>query len=86
MSNGGGFQATFLEALCQNEVPVAVYLVNGIKLQGVIEAYDDMVVMLKGTAGQIIYKHAISTIVPAREVRFKVADEEVTRAEAEQPA
>lgn len=61
-------QEPFLEALRKEQVPVSVYLVNGIKLQGKIEAYDAFVVYLRNSFSQIVYKHAISTIVPMRKI------------------
>lgn len=60
--------APFLEALINEQVPVSIYLVNGIKLQGQIEAFDDEVIVLKNTVNQTVFKHAISTVVPARPV------------------
>jgi host factor-I protein len=51
-------------------------LVNGIKLQGQIESFDQFVVLLKNTVSQMVYKHAISTVVPARNVRLPAADAE----------
>jgi len=50
--------------------------VNGIKLQGQIESFDQFVVLLKNTVSQMVYKHAISTVVPARNVRLPAADDE----------
>ncbi len=73
MSKGQSLQDPFLNALRRERVPVAIYLVNGIKLQGQIESFDNFVVLLKNSVNQMIYKHAISTIVPARNVR--VVDE-----------
>lgn len=61
-------QEPFLEALQKEQVPVSVYLVNGIKLQGKIEAFDPYVVYLRNSFSQIVYKHAISTIVPMRKI------------------
>ena len=61
-------QDPFLNVLRKENVPVSVYLVNGIKLQGQIESYDQYVVLLKNMVTQMVYKHAISTIVPARPV------------------
>jgi host factor-I protein len=49
---------------------VSIYLVNGIKLQGQIESFDQYVVLLKNTVTQMVYKHAISTVVPARSVQM----------------
>ena len=63
-------QDPFLNALRREHVPVSVYLVNGIKLQGQIESFDQYVVLLRNTVTQMVYKHAISTIVPGRAVNF----------------
>lgn len=69
MSKGQILQEPFLNALRKERIPVAIYLVNGIKLQGQIESFDQFVVLLKNTVSQMVYKHAISTIVPSRAVR-----------------
>ena len=60
--------------LRREHVPVSIYLVNGIKLQGQIESFDQYVVLLRNTVTQMVYKHAISTIVPGRAVNFNAAD------------
>ena len=65
---GQQLQDPFLNALRKEQVQVAIYLVNGIKLQGQVESFDQYVVLLKNTITQMVYKHAISTIVPARSV------------------
>ncbi|MFT3756790.1 MAG: RNA chaperone Hfq [Pseudoxanthomonas sp.] len=70
MSKGQSLQDPFLNALRRERVPVSVYLVNGIKLQGTIESFDQFVVLLRNTVSQMVYKHAISTVVPARNVRM----------------
>lgn len=70
MSKGQSLQDPFLNALRRERVPVSIYLVNGIKLQGQIESFDQFVVLLKNTVSQMVYKHAISTVVPARNVRL----------------
>ena len=69
MSKGQSLQDPFLNALRRERVPVSIYLVNGIKLQGQIESFDQYVVLLKNTVSQMVYKHAISTVVPARNPR-----------------
>jgi len=69
-------QDPFLNILRKEHVPVSIYLVNGIKLQGQIESFDQYVVLLRNTVTQMVYKHAISTIVPARPVNFAQADGE----------
>ena len=63
-------QQTFLEKLTKEAIPVAIYLVNGIKLQGKITAYDDTTLLLFNSSGQIVFKRAISTIVPTENVEF----------------
>ena len=70
MSKGQSLQEPFLNALRRERVPVSIYLENGIKLQGQVESFDQFVVLLKNSVSQMIYKHAISTIVPARNVRI----------------
>ena len=72
VSNNKGqlLQDPFLNTLRKEHVPVSIYLVNGIKLQGQIESFDQYVVLLRNTVTQMVYKHAISTIVPGRAVNF----------------
>lgn len=65
---GQHLQDPFLNALRKEHIQVAIYLVNGIKLQGHVESFDQYVVLLKNTITQMVYKHAISTIVPVRSV------------------
>jgi host factor-I protein len=67
-SKGQMLQDPFLNILRKEHVPVSIYLVNGIKLQGQIESFDQYVVLLKNTVTQMVYKHAISTVVPASSV------------------
>jgi len=69
-------QDPFLNALRREHIPVSVYLVNGIKLQGQIESFDQYVVLLRNTVTQMVYKHAISTIVPGRAVNLTAAADE----------
>jgi host factor-I protein len=71
MSKGQSLQDPFLNALRKERVPVSIYLVNGIKLQGQVESFDQFVVLLRNAVSQMVYKHAISTIVPARNVRYQ---------------
>ena len=67
---GAALQDPFLNILRKERIPVSIYLVNGIKLQGQVESFDPFVVLLRNTVIQMIYKHAISTIVPSRAVRI----------------
>lgn len=76
MSKGHSLQDPFLNALRKDRTPVSIYLVNGIKLQGQVESFDQFVVLLKNAVSQLVYKHAISTIVPARAVKLPRTDEE----------
>ena len=76
MSKGHTLQDPFLNTLRKDRVPVAIYLVNGIKLQGQVESFDQYVILLKNSVNQLVYKHAISTIVPARNVKLPRSDEE----------
>ncbi len=73
MSKSQMLQDPFLNALRKERVPVAIYLVNGIKLQGQVESFDQFVILLKNTVSQMVYKHAISTIVPARNVKMSAS-------------
>jgi host factor-I protein len=76
MSKGHMLQEPFLNALRKERIPVAIYLVNGIKLQGHVESFDQFVVLLGSTVSQLVYKHAISTIVPARPIKLTIEDDE----------
>jgi host factor-I protein len=73
-SKGQSLQDPFLNILRKERVPVAIYLVNGIKLQGQVESFDQFVVLLKNTVSQMVYKHAISTIVPARNIKLTASN------------
>lgn len=78
MSKGQNLQDPFLNLLRKENVPVSIYLVNGIKLQGKIDSFDQYVVILKNSVNQMVYKHAISTIVPSRPVRRHQIEETET--------
>lgn len=75
MSKGQALQDPYLNALRKERVPVSIYLVNGIKLQGQIDSFDQFVVLLRNSVSQMIYKHAISTVVPARNIKTPLYDE-----------
>lgn len=75
MAKTQSLQDPFLNALRKERVPVSIYLVNGIKLQGTIDSFDQFVVLLKNSVNQMVYKHAISTVVPARNVRLPGVEE-----------
>jgi host factor-I protein len=75
MTKAQSLQEPFLNALRREKVPVSIYLVNGIKLQGTIESFDQFVLLLRNSVNQMVYKHAISTIVPARMVSHHADDQ-----------
>jgi host factor-I protein len=75
MPKGQSLQDPFLNALRKERIPVSIFLVNGIKLQGQIDSFDQFVVLLKNSVSQMVYKHAISTVVPARNVKMPVTQE-----------
>lgn len=74
MSKGHNLQDPFLNTLRKERIPVSIFLVNGIKLQGQVESFDQFVVLLKNTVSQMVYKHAISTVVPSRAVRLPASN------------
>ncbi len=74
MAKAHNLQDPFLNMLRKDHVPVNVYLVNGIKLTGQIEAFDQFVIVLKNATSQMIYKHAVSTVQPARRVSMPRSD------------
>jgi host factor-I protein len=83
MSKGQTLQDPFLNALRKERVPVSIYLVNGIKLQGHVESFDQFVVLLRNTVSQMVYKHAISTVVPSRNVKVAYSSDMQLDSEAE---
>ena len=72
MSKGHTLQDPFLNVLRKERIPVSIYLVSGIKLQGQIESFDQFVILLRNAVSQMVYKHAISTVVPARMVKIPI--------------
>lgn len=76
MSKGPALQDPFLNALRKEHASVSIFLMNGIKLQGQIESFDQFVVVLKNNnINQMVYKHAISTIVPSSAVKLPTYDD-----------
>jgi len=69
MSNS--LQDNYLNQLRKDKTPVVVYLANGVRLKGMIKAFDNFVIVLKETTQQLIYKHAVSTIVPEKDVDLR---------------
>ena len=89
MSKGHTLQDPFLNVLRKERIPVSIYLVSGIKLQGQIESFDQFVILLKNAVSQMVYKHAISTVIPARNVKVPMQNPvevvEVTEDDAGEP-
>tara|TARA_B100000427_G_scaffold112004_1_gene92866 strand:+ start:132 stop:368 length:237 start_codon:yes stop_codon:yes gene_type:complete len=78
MANKAQFlQDPFLNELRKERVPVSIYLINGIKLQGTVDSFDQFVIVLKSSVNQMVYKHAISTVVPSRNVEISASLENV---------
>lgn len=75
MSKNDTLQDEFLKELKKEKVPLSIFLVNGIKLHGVLDAFDQSTVMLKNSVTQMVFKHAISTIVPSKMVQLPGSEE-----------
>lgn len=86
MSKSQSLQDPFLNALRKEKIPVSIYLVSGIKLQGHVESFDQFVILLKNTVSQMVYKHAISTVVPSRAVSLDAKDIVGNSEENEEPS
>lgn len=82
MAKSQSLQDPFLNVLRKEKIPVSIYLVNGIKLQGQVESFDQFVVLLRNSVSQMVYKHAISTVVPARAVKLPRSEDSEETEEA----
>ncbi|OGW40265.1 MAG: RNA chaperone Hfq [Nitrospirae bacterium GWD2_57_9] len=78
-------QDIFLNQMRKEKIPVTMYLVNGARLTGTIKGFDNFVILMKQENQQLVYKHAISTIIPDKPVEL-VEDIESKKTEQEQPA
>ena len=76
-------QDVFLNHIRKNKTPVTIFLVNGVKLQGVVTWFDNFSVLLRRDGhSQLVYKHAISTVMPGAPINlFEPSDEEAVAAE-----
>jgi len=74
MGNNPSFQDAYLNQLRKEKIPLTVFLMNGVRLKGTVRAFDNFVVLLKDASQQLVYKHAISTIVPERDVNLQASD------------
>ncbi|MFK5948280.1 MAG: RNA chaperone Hfq [Methylococcales bacterium] len=77
MSKAQNLQDNFLNTLRKEHTPVSIFLVNGIKLQGRVDSFDQYVIMLKNTINQMVYKHAVSTIVPGKPIKLSRENENI---------
>jgi host factor-I protein len=64
-------QDSYLNQLRKDKIPVVVYLTNGVRLRGTIKSFDNFVILLEESTQSLIYKHAVSTIVPERNIEVK---------------
>ncbi len=76
LSKGQNLQDNYLNQLRKDKVPVVIYLTNGVRLKGVIKGFDSFVILLKEATQQMIYKHAVSTIVPERDIDLRFENEQ----------
>ncbi|HBH62510.1 MAG TPA: RNA chaperone Hfq [Nitrospiraceae bacterium] len=76
MNKDRKLQDLYLNFLRKEKIPVSIFLMNGTRLKGTIKGFDNFVVLLKQSTQQLVYKHAISTISPEREVNMKLESEE----------
>lgn len=79
MSNSKGLQDNYLNQLRKDRTPIIIYLTNGVRLKGTVKGFDNFVVLVKDATQQLIYKHAISTIVPERDVDIRFEDQDQDR-------
>jgi host factor-I protein len=77
MAKAQNYQENFLNQLRKEKVPVTIFLTNGVRLKGIVKGFDNFVIMLKEANTMMVYKHAISTIVPDREVELPAVSDEV---------
>jgi len=73
---GQNLQDNYLNQLRKDKVPVVIYLTNGVRLKGIIKGFDSFVILLKEASQQMIYKHAISTIVPEKDIDLRFENEQ----------
>ncbi|MGE4497175.1 MULTISPECIES: RNA chaperone Hfq [Geovibrio] len=68
MSKKVNIQDVFLNHIRKRRIAVTIYLVNGVKIEGLIKGFDNFVIILKDDSQKMIYKHAVSTIEPSEEI------------------
>ena len=75
-SKSQSLQDNYLNQLRKDKISVVVYLTNGVRLKGVVKAFDNFVILLKEATQQLVYKHAVSTIVPERDIDTRFENHE----------
>ncbi len=75
-SKSQSLQDNYLNQLRKEKMPVVIYLTNGVRLKGVIKGFDNFVILLKEAAQQLIYKHAVSTIVPEKDIDLRFEEQQ----------
>ena len=69
-------QDTFLNHVRKTKIPITVFLINGVKLQGIITWFDSFCILLRREGqSQLVYKHAISTIMPSQDINLYNGEE-----------
>lgn len=74
-SKGINLQDNYLNQLRKEKIPVVIYLTNGVRLKGTIKSFDNFVILLKENTESLIYKHAISTIVPEKDIEIRFEEQ-----------
>lgn len=69
-------QDGFLNQVRRENIPLTIFLVNGVQLKGLVKGFDNFTIILEGEGKQemMVYKHAVSTIIPARPVNFNLGE------------
>lgn len=75
-SKSQSFQDNFLNQLRKDKIPVIIFLTNGVRLKGFVKAFDNFVILVKDVNQQLIYKHAVSTIVPEKDIDIRFESEQ----------
>ncbi|MCX7903983.1 MAG: RNA chaperone Hfq [Caloramator sp.] len=77
VKNANNLQDVFLNGARKNKIPVTIFLVSGVQLKGNVKGFDSFTVILESEGKQMmVYKHAISTIVPAKPILYTTVNQE----------
>ena len=75
-SKSQSLQDNYLNQLRKDKIPVVIFLTNGVRLKGLVKGFDNFVVLVKDINQQLIYKHAVSTIVPEKDIDIRFESEQ----------